>query len=339
MLSPRAKLAQKLEGLEAALSGPLNLSLQRSPSRHLYPQPAAPLNLSLQQPPSRDLSPHRSPDARPLMLFEESLSFYSHTKRTEAEKARDDELNIDRRCLSNLWTGVPNEEPERMMVGKIDIRLIGHAFLQNTRGSCTEAWFQSAKCKDERAAYFCFHLKDPKDCAQFGRGQLPLTETQSNHFTNLGMPLAEIDSKTKTLINDRHAHAAYIKKWMTNICENFENRRASNPTEYNHIFTVYVPEMRDTWEDIKYELMFELVKAKFGARGGQARANDTARRLARKNILHATEHANDTIWGDGVNGMGKNCLGKLISAVLTYMRINSGNTDNLHALKWSVQSV
>ena len=273
------------------------------------------------------------------MLFKESFSFYSHTKRTTAEETRDKELEIDRRCLSNLWTGYPKGKVEAMGVVKIDPRLLEHAFLEKRAGKCIEAYFQSAKCEDERAALFCFELEDPKDCAQFGRGHLPLTKTQRNGFKIQGMPLTEIDGITKKVIKydpGASQRQGYIENSMKNICKNFEKLRESNPTGYDNTFAVYSPKMRNNWDEIKYELMFELVKAKFG-HGGQATANDAARQLAIHNILHATEHADDTIWGDGKNGMGKNCLGKLISAVLRYMHIDGAGTDNLDALKWSDQ--
>ena len=109
--------------------------------------------------------------------------FYSHTKRSEEETARDAQLGIDRRCFSNLW-----EEP--MMVPYIP--LLRHEFLQGSSGTCVEAWFQSAKCSDEDAAKFCFALSNAKLQAQFGRGHLPLSQEQVKYFQDRGLSLTKV---------------------------------------------------------------------------------------------------------------------------------------------------
>ncbi len=247
--------------------------------------------------------------------------FYSHTKRSEEETARDAQLGIDRRCFSNLW-----EEP--MMVPHIP--LLRHKFLQGSSGTCVEAWFQSAKCSDEDAAKFCFALSNAKLQAQFGRGHLPLSQEQVKYFQDRGLSLTKVHVTQVFADADMSWLACSYRALMKNKKQLFDDDESEELAwaDENHILT-YVPELQADWEATKNQLMFELQKAKFGPTG-QATAKASAVRMVAAGVLHVTEHAEDAVWGDKKNGKGNNRLGKLIATVLQH---KNGNGEQ--ELAWS----
>ena len=248
-------------------------------------------------------------------ISEKSEKFYSHTKRTDAEAERDAQLRIDRRSLSNLWE-------EDMKVGKIDA--IEHSFLHNISGKCVEAWFQAAKCADEQAAKFCFNLPNARLQAHFGRGHLPLTNEQVEYFKTRDMELKLVDITKDVKEIDNPWEARSHKALMRNKEQLFDEKDPSllawADENKKHFFT-HVPNLVNDWDSKKNKIMFELQQAKFG-KEGQKTALMTAEGLRDANILHVTEHAEDDIWGDGMDGSGNNRLGKMVAAILVHASWN-----------------
>jgi len=77
--------------------------------------------------------------------------------------------------------------------------------------------------------------------------------------------------------------------------------------------------LRKDWENVKDEIMYEVVKAKFSQ-------HDDLRNIllgtADATIVEST--ANDSYWGDGGNGTGKNQLGKTLMRVRTELLAEKG---------------
>ena len=200
---------------------------------------------------------------------------------------------------------------------------------------CVEAWFQAAKCKDENAAKFCFELPSSKQQAQFGRGHLPLRCDQAAYFTSLHMHLEKVNVMQEYPAEDDSWLARSHRALMKNKKQMFDDTGASNLAyaDATHI-SIYVPELREDWEEIKNRLMFELQKAKFGT-DGQATAIRSAEGLLAAGILHVTEHAEDPVWGDKITGQGNNRLGKIIAAVLSHKKQWALSDATPPDLEWS----
>ena len=200
---------------------------------------------------------------------------------------------------------------------------------------CVEAWFQAAKCNDEGAARFCFELPSSKHQAQFGRGHLPLRWDQVTYFTSLNMPLKKVNVMEEYLAEDNSWLARSHRALMKNKKQMFDDIKATNLAYADATrISVYVPELREDWEEIKNRLMFELQKAKFGT-DGQPTAIHSADGLIAADILHVTEHAADPVWGDKITGQGYNRLGKIIAAVLSHKKECSLSDATPPDLEWS----
>lgn len=85
-------------------------------------------------------------------------------------------------------------------------------------------------------------------------------------------------------------------------------RNASSPTIAKKLGRKY--KLRSDWEQIKDNIMYKVVLAKFSQ-------NENIRRvLLNTNNATLIEHtANDSYWGDGGDGTGKNMLGKILMKV------------------------
>lgn len=73
--------------------------------------------------------------------------------------------------------------------------------------------------------------------------------------------------------------------------------------------------LREDWEDIKYEIMKEAVRAKF------TQHSDLRDILLATNNRKLVEHTHrDSCWGDGGDGSGTNWLGKVLMEIREELR-------------------
>ena len=73
--------------------------------------------------------------------------------------------------------------------------------------------------------------------------------------------------------------------------------------------------LREDWEDIKYEIMKEAVRAKF------TQHTDLKDTLLVTNNRKLVEHTRrDSCWGDGGDGSGTNWLGKVLMEIREELR-------------------
>ena len=78
-------------------------------------------------------------------------------------------------------------------------------------------------------------------------------------------------------------------------------RKAKNPMQAAQLGRSRKVKLRLDWEKVKDSVMFDAVKAKF------------TQHKELKELLLSTE--NDSYWGDGGNGKGKNKLGKILMKI------------------------
>jgi len=87
-------------------------------------------------------------------------------------------------------------------------------------------------------------------------------------------------------------------------------RTASSPRKTFEISREFSDKVREDWLDIRYERMLDIVSAKF------AQHTRLAYYLVATEDKIIKEHSHkDDYWGDGGDGHGKNCLGKILMQV------------------------
>ncbi|ELR25746.1 GTP cyclohydrolase II, putative [Acanthamoeba castellanii str. Neff] len=92
-------------------------------------------------------------------------------------------------------------------------------------------------------------------------------------------------------------------------------RLASTPGESKKLGQSRKVTLRADWEQVKDDLMYECVMAKFSQ-------HDNIRRtlLNTEDALLVEHTSNDRYWGDGGDGSGKNMLGKILMRVRDNLR-------------------
>lgn len=81
--------------------------------------------------------------------------------------------------------------------------------------------------------------------------------------------------------------------------------------------------LRKDWEKVKDSIMYDAVWAKF------SQNPDIAERLLATGDQKLVEHtANDSYWGDGGDGSGRNMLGKILEKVRDRLSEEQGATWN-----------
>lgn len=115
--------------------------------------------------------------------------------------------------------------------------------------------------------------------------------------------MRQVNTPNKVLILARQKRVGGYK-WRTDL----------NPTieAYQNV------SIRDDWEDVKDEIMFEIVLAKFTQ-------NKELRKLLLRTKNKEIEEVSprDTYWGTGKDGNGENKLGKILMEVRDFLRENS----------------
>lgn len=87
-------------------------------------------------------------------------------------------------------------------------------------------------------------------------------------------------------------------------------RKARNPNQAAILGRTRKVRLRPDWEKVKDSVMLDAVRAKF------TQHKELKELLLSTNELRIVEHtANDSYWGDGGNGKGKNKLGQILMAV------------------------
>ena len=116
-----------------------------------------------------------------------------------------------------------------------------------------------------------------------------------------------IKLKGKTWATSEHYFQA--QKFKDNAYQT-KIRKATNPMQAAQLGRSRKVKLRPDWEKIKDSVMYDAVKAKF------------TQHKELKELLLSTENAkliehteNDSYWGDGGNGKGKNKLGKILMKV------------------------
>lgn len=116
-------------------------------------------------------------------------------------------------------------------------------------------------------------------------------------------------------------HSVYVfgKKYKTSE-HAFQSIKLINPNEQEIVSKVLYPNkakefgrrflIRNDWEEIKDDIMYQIVKAKF------MQHDDIKQILLNTNDAELIEHTkNDSYWADGGNGTGLNKLGKILMHV------------------------
>lgn len=94
-------------------------------------------------------------------------------------------------------------------------------------------------------------------------------------------------------------------------------RKAASPMKAAELGRTRKVRIRDNWDHIKDNVMFDAVKAKF------SQHRDLQTLLLETGEATLVEHTeNDAYWGDGGDGKGKNKLGKILMRVRDELRNN-----------------
>lgn len=102
-----------------------------------------------------------------------------------------------------------------------------------------------------------------------------------------------------------------------------EIRICSSPMAAAHAGRDKKKPLRKDWEKVKDSIMYDAVWAKF------SQNPDIAERLLATGDQKLVEHtANDSYWGDGGDGSGRNMLGKILEKVRDRLSEEQGVTWN-----------
>ncbi len=107
-------------------------------------------------------------------------------------------------------------------------------------------------------------------------------------------------------------HAFQVNKYIHNAQYHNIIAMASSPAEAKKLGSSRKIKLRDDWDDVKNNIMYQIVKAKF------QQNHDIRKILLSTNNAELIEHTfRDKYWGDGGDGSGRNQLGE------TLMRVRS----------------
>ena len=127
---------------------------------------------------------------------------------------------------------------------------------------------------------------------------------------------ARITSPMEPLLGARRTSEHYVQAQKVPGTEHEEEiRNASGPGEAARMGRQRSRPLRPDWEQVKDDIMREVVLAKF------TQHDDLRRALLDTGDAELIEHtANDAYWADGGDGSGKNMLGKILMEVREQLR-------------------
>lgn len=137
------------------------------------------------------------------------------------------------------------------------------------------------------------------------------TKGPHGYFSNF----ARYQIKYKDDVWETSEHAFQAQKFDSSTHHYSDVRKAKGPMEAAKIGRDRSRPLRKDWESVKDKEMLEVLRAKFAQH-----------EVLKKNLLatgdaELIEHTeNDSYWGDGGNGKGKNMLGKLLMQVREELR-------------------
>ncbi|WP_338792705.1 NADAR family protein [Bernardetia sp. MNP-M8] len=115
--------------------------------------------------------------------------------------------------------------------------------------------------------------------------------------------------KIKGKIWQTSEHYFHAQKFSGTEYEN-NIRKASSPMKAAEMGRTRKVKMRKNWDNMKDNIMYEAVKAKF------TQHEDLKELLLSTQDAILVEHTeNDDYWGDGLDGKGKNKLGKILMKI------------------------
>ncbi|KAH3745204.1 hypothetical protein Pelo_13399 [Pelomyxa schiedti] len=130
------------------------------------------------------------------------LMFYSHTRRTTAEKGGDDQIGFDRRMCSNLYPvniTITDDFVLGMLGGK-------------AQWSSTEHAFQAAKCELEADRTFLAGLSTG-NAAAYGQGRMKLNASQKETLISLGVPASDFFPNADGWKRSASGHYPRVSNW------------------------------------------------------------------------------------------------------------------------------
>jgi len=92
-------------------------------------------------------------------------------------------------------------------------------------------------------------------------------------------------------------------------------RKATSPMKAAELGRTRKVKIRPNWDNMKDNVMYEALEAKFTQ---HKKLKELLLSTAEKILIEHTE--NDSYWGDGGNGKGKNRLGKLLMKLRTELK-------------------
>jgi len=92
-------------------------------------------------------------------------------------------------------------------------------------------------------------------------------------------------------------------------------RKAASPMKAAELGRTRKVKIKPNWDNIKDNVMYEALKAKFSQ---HTELRELLLSTRNKLLIEHTE--NDSYWGDGGNGKGKNRLGKLLMKLRTELK-------------------
>jgi GTP cyclohydrolase II len=148
---------------------------------------------------------------------------------------------------------------------------------------------------------------------------------EDGYLSNFADYPIEVDEQTwKT-----SEHCYQASKFTDNVIIN-KIKSASTPAETFLLSRKYNSHTRDDWFDIRYQRMLDIVRAKFSQHTKLAYYL-----VATENKIIKEHSHKDDYWGDGGDGHGKNCLGKILMQVREELKC----TDRFSLLRYAESSI
>ena len=233
------------------------------------------------------------------------IPFYSHTRRRTKDEIDDEKLfgGIDRRVFSNLYEPADGQHlnvPE-LIIKHDGFRrnLMKHSFLSASTALSSEHFYQAAKCEEECDARFIMKHLSSYDAAQFGHGNLYLSNEMKDTLVQYGADINDFN-----LIQGNEEMRKNCDLWT---------RRKESPN----------PKVREDWYDVRNIVMLHILRHKFlfnvqpGSVIDQSMSAIRSQFTSLSKCLYLVEHSrNDKTWGDAFTGEGSNVLGKTLSYVM-----------------------
>ena len=251
------------------------------------------------------------------------LAFYTHKveKLTAFQKRMDTELSVQygyevsRLHLSNFYA-------EEFAV-EWDACLL-HPFLADRFFAYPEQVFQAAKAKQAMDAEVLLTYNEVQECAEFGRGKLPLDEARVGRFEQCGLPLklvrCEGDDGKKII--DKMVKEANWKKSENKFLDSAGHELVIRLDESDKkCFVVRPFELREGWQDVvRYQVMSHIQRARFFGPTPQRMARLSFQAYMQEGFffLEHKDWRTCSIWADGYcdkqkTTKGQNALGKCMN--------------------------